>query len=53
MNKTWGFEISEAFHVHIQMLYRVDGVERSGMAALAAELIFDHYAKMKVEFPSK
>ena len=54
MARSWDdFQITEAYHVDIQMLYQVDGVEWSGMASLAAELISYHYTKMKVELPSK
>ena len=51
MARCWdGFQIPEAFHVDIQMLYQVNGLERTGMAALAAELISDHYKSMKADF---
>ena len=53
MARSWdGFQILEAFHVDIQMLYQVKGEERTGMATLAVDLISDHYAKMKKNFPS-
>ena len=47
MATSWGgFQIPEAFHVDLQMLYRVNGLERTGMAAIAAELISDHYKSL-------
>ena len=53
MYKTWGgFEIPKAFHVDLQMLYQVDGLEKSCMDVMAIELISDHYKKMKSDFPS-
>ena len=51
MKNTWDFLIPEASHMDIQSLYRVDGAVRTGMATMAAELISDHYAKMKDDFP--
>ena len=40
-------------YVDLKILYQLDGIERTGMAAMAVELISDHYKKMKTDFPSK
>ena len=51
MMTTWpGFFIPPQFHVNIQNLFRVDGVVRSGMAALANVLISNFYVSMKDDF---
>ena len=51
MATTWGgFQIPEAFHMDLQMLYQVNRLERTGMSAMATELISDHDKSMKSDF---
>ena len=54
MKTTWGFEIPDNFHVDIQDIYYIKGSPgRSGMAALAGEIIDETYKNMKSKLPPK
>ena len=54
MKTTWGFEIPDNFHVDIQDIYYIKGsTGRSGMAALAGEIIDKTYKNMKSKLPPK
>ena len=54
MKKTWGFEMPDNFHVDIQDIYYIKGsTGRSGMAALAGEIIEETYKNMKSKLQPK
>ena len=56
MDRTWGFKIPYKLQVDIQNIYYIPGEGRdgrSGMGALAADLIDPSYYEMKYEFPEE
>ena len=46
----WEDEIPDEYHVDLQDVFKMNNVERSGMATMAAELIDESYGTMKTKF---